>query len=79
MAQEEYKIESALDKIKKEWEHLELATEQHKKTWKVKGTDAIFATLEDNMGVLSTQKTGLFYENFKDEIETWENNLQKIS
>ena len=31
------------------------------------------------MGVLSTQKTGLFYDNFKDEIETWENNLQKIS
>jgi dynein heavy chain, axonemal len=23
------------------------------------------------MGILSTQKTGLFYENFKDEIETW--------
>jgi dynein heavy chain len=53
--------------------------EQHKKTWKIKGTDTIFAVLEDNMGILSTQKTGLFYENFKDEIETWENNLQKVS
>ena len=31
------------------------------------------------MGTLSNQKTGLFYDNFKDEIETWENNLQKIS
>ena len=31
------------------------------------------------MGTLSNQKTGLFYENFKDEIETWETNLQRIS
>lgn len=31
------------------------------------------------MGTLSNQKTGLFYENFKKEIETWENNLQKVS
>ncbi len=31
------------------------------------------------MGVLSTQKTGLFYDNFKDEIEDWENKLQRIS
>jgi hypothetical protein len=45
----------------------------------VKGTDAVFATLEEHMGVLSTQKTGLFYDNFKEEIETWENNLQKVS
>lgn len=79
VAREEYKIESALDKIKKEWENLDIVTEVHKKTWKIKGTEAIFATLEDNMGVLSTQKTGLFYENFKDEIEAWENNLQRVS
>lgn len=61
VAREEYKIESALDRIDKEWNNLVLTMEAHKKTWKVKGTDAIFAILEDHMGVLSTQKTGLFY------------------
>jgi len=40
---------------------LDIGMEAHKKTWKVKGTDAIFAVLEEHMGILSTQKTGLFY------------------
>ena len=66
IAREEYKIESALEKIKKEWENLDVSLESHKKTFKLKGTDLVFAVLEEHMGILSNQKTGLFYENFKD-------------
>lgn len=55
-------------KIQKEWENLNINTEVHKKTYKVRDTEAIFASLEEHMGTLSNQKTGLFYENFKDEI-----------
>jgi len=53
--------------------------DQYKKTWKVKSSEIIFGILEEHMGTLSSQKTGLFYENFKDEIELWESRLQKIS
>ena len=45
VAREEYKIESALEKIKNEWENLKIISQPHKKTWKIKGTDNIFAIL----------------------------------
>lgn len=31
------------------------------------------------MGILSAQKTTLFYESFKDEIEEWETALNMVS
>jgi dynein heavy chain len=31
------------------------------------------------MGTLSNQKTGIYYDSFKDEIEEWEQKLQQIS
>lgn len=45
IAREEYKIESALMKIEKEWQSLNINTEVHKKTYKVRDTEAIFASL----------------------------------
>lgn len=42
--------------------------ETYKKTWKIKGTDALFSILEDHMGILANQKTGMHYDSFKDEI-----------
>lgn len=45
-AKEEYKIESSLTKIRNKWESLDLDMETYKKTWKIKGTDALFAILE---------------------------------
>jgi dynein heavy chain len=61
VANEEYKIESALEKIKKEWESLQIQTEVYKKTYKIRATEPIFSTLEEHMGTLSNQKTGVFY------------------
>lgn len=56
-----------------------MVMDEHKKGYyKVKKADEIFSTLEDHMGVLSAQKTTLFYESFKTDIESWETVLQNI-
>lgn len=78
VAKEEYKIESALEKIEKKWENLNLEMEPHKKTYKIKRADEIFSVLEDHMATLSNQKTTLFYESFKSVIEKWENALTQV-
>jgi dynein heavy chain len=83
VAREEFKIESALAGISSKWEGeeggpkgLELVMEEHRAGYyKVKKVEEIFSTLEDHMGILSAQKTTLFYESFKGEIEYWENLL----
>jgi len=50
--------------------------EEHKKGfYKIKKVDEIYNILEDHMGILSAQKTTLFYDSFKTEIEIWETNL----
>lgn len=80
IAREEFKIEDALQRVVTKWETIEVNMEPHnKKTWKIKGSDLIFSVLEEHMAILSSQKTGLYYESFKDEIEEWEIKLQQIS
>jgi dynein heavy chain len=54
---------------------MELEMEPFKKTYKIKRTEEIFTILEDNMAVLSAQKTTAFYDSFKPTIERWENCL----
>jgi hypothetical protein len=49
--------------------------EPYKKSFKLKKAEDVNAVLEDHMGILSTQKTTIFYENFKGVIEVWENTL----
>ena len=75
VAREEFKIEDALHKIEKRWITLELDMEPFKKTFKVKKPEDIFSVLEDHMATLSAQKTTLFYESFKVEIERWETDM----
>ena len=79
VAREEFKIESALDKIEQKWVKMELEMEPFKKTYKIRKPDEIFTVLEDHMATLSAQKTTLFYDSFKTVIEQWENTLQNIS
>jgi len=40
-------------KIKEKWATLEVIMEPHKKTYKIKTTEEIYAALEDHMAVLS--------------------------
>jgi len=55
---------------------LEVVVDEHKKgMYKVKKSDEVFTTLEDHMAILSSQKTSLYYEAFREEIEGWENIL----
>jgi dynein heavy chain len=53
VAREEFKIESALDKIESKWVLMELDMEPFKKTFKIKKPEDIFSVLEENMGTLS--------------------------
>ena len=78
IAREEFKIENALDKIEQKWDVFEIELDAYKKGFKLKKVDDIFAVLEEHMSVLSAQKTTLFYEQFKPQIEQWENILQQI-
>jgi len=76
VAREEFKIETALLVIRAKWELLEVIVDEHKKgMYKVKKSDEVFTTLEDHMAILSSQKTSLYYEAFREEIEGWENIL----
>ena len=79
VAREEFKIESALEKIEKKWVTMELEMEPFKKTYKVKRPEDIYSVLEENMGTLSAQKTTIFYDSFKSVIEHWENTLLSIT
>ena len=78
VAREEFKIENALDKIEQKWDIFDIELDPYKKGYKLKKSDDIFAVLEEHMSVLSAQKTTLFYEQFKPQIELWENILQQI-
>ncbi len=78
MAREEFKIESAISKIEQKWRVLELEMEVYKKSFKIRKADEVFSVLEDHMSLLSAQKTTLFYDRFKDDIERWEQTLQSI-
>lgn len=78
VAREEYKIESALAKIEKTWDVLNLEMEPHKKTYKIRRVDEINSTLEEHMTTLASQKTTLFYESFKQVIENWEVVLTQV-
>ncbi len=53
VAREEFKIESALDKIEQKWVKQELEMDPFKKTFKIKKPDEIFNVLEDHMATLS--------------------------
>lgn len=81
VAREEYKIESALALIDSKWQQLNLNMDEHpskKGFYKLKKTEDIYQTLEDHMAILSAQKTTLFYDSFRTEIEAWENLLLNI-
>lgn len=75
VAREEFKIESAISKIEQKWRALELEMEIYKKSFKIRKADEVFSVLEDHMSLLSAQKTTLFYDRFKDDIERWEQTL----
>jgi len=54
--------------------------DEHKKgMYKVKKVDEILTSLEEHMAVLSSQKTTVYYDSFRDDIEEWENNLLLVS
>jgi len=53
VAREEFKIESAMARVKNTWATLDVVMEAHKKTYKIKTAEDIYATLEDHMAVLS--------------------------
>ncbi|XP_062904770.1 dynein axonemal heavy chain 2 [Mobula hypostoma] len=79
-ASKELSIEMALEGIKKTWEvtTLDLVPYKDKGHYKLKGTDDIFQTLEENQLMLSTMKSSPYLKAFDKQVDYWERCLSLI-
>lgn len=78
-ASNELSIEQALAGIAEAWESLSLEVIPYKdKPIRLKVTDEIFQTLEDNQVTLSTMKASRYVKPFEQEVDKWERTLSHI-
>ncbi|XP_032872211.1 dynein heavy chain 2, axonemal [Amblyraja radiata] len=79
-ASKELSIEMALEGIKKSWEvtTLDLVSYKDKGHHKLRGTDEIFQTLEENQLTLSTMKSSPYLKAFDKLVDYWERTLSLI-
>jgi dynein heavy chain, axonemal len=80
-ASREYSLERTLKRMKSEWETILFTFVQYKDTniYVFSSYDEIRVTLDDHISKTSTIKNSLFALVFKDEIESWFNDLVKFS
>ena len=79
-ANKELAIEVALNELEKRWSEIYLDMGTYKeKYFKLKSTDDISQSLEDDSVALSTMKASKFYHSFKHRIDEWERILSTIS
>ena len=87
-ASKELSIENQLDMIEYTWNKdpktdLIIKKEVSKGTteeyYKVVTAENIYAVIEDHVVILSNNKSGAFYKQFEEKIDTWEDNLAQIS
>ncbi|KAF7641569.1 hypothetical protein LDENG_00277230, partial [Lucifuga dentata] len=69
-----------LEGIAKTWKQLYLNIEPYKDTscHRLRGTDEVFQTLEDNQVVLSNMKSSRFVKAFEQEVDQWERSLSQV-
>ncbi|XP_069776188.1 dynein axonemal heavy chain 2 isoform X2 [Narcine bancroftii] len=79
-ASKELSIEMALEAINKTWEvtTLDLVPYKDKGHYKLRGTDEIFQTLEENQLTLSTMKSSPYLKAFEKQVDYWERCLSLI-
>lgn len=79
-ADKESAIEEALHDMEKRWTDVELDITKYKDTYhRIKSTEDLFQTLEDDSIQLSTIKTSKFYGSFKENVDSWECKLSLVS
>ncbi|KAJ3127608.1 Dynein heavy chain 2, axonemal, partial [Nowakowskiella sp. JEL0407] len=80
-ATKELSIEQGITDIKSAWDTIELDVAPYKEDrgyFKIKSTDEIFETLEENQVNLSSMKASKFIVAFEKEVDHWERTLSKI-
>jgi dynein heavy chain len=79
-ATKELAIEQALMEIEERWETIDIELTDYKGSYfKIKSTEDLFTTLEDDAVSLSTMKASKFYASFATKIDAWEGALSLIS
>ena len=79
-AQQQLGIYETITNIAKAWESLELEVIPYKDNYfKLRSTDAIFQSLEENIISLSSMKSQIHSEPFQEEIAHWEFSLSQIN
>eukprot|EP00899_Mesostigma_viride_P014884 jgi/Mesvir1/23397/Mv21091-RA.2 len=81
-ASKELAIEQALASVKETWQTMELDMgiyNEAKGIYKLRSTEEVFATLEENIVTLSTVKASRFFVVFEKETTTWEQQLSLVS
>ena len=79
-AQQQLGIYETITNIAKSWESLELEVIPYKDSYfKLRSTDAIFQSLEENIISLSSMKSQIHSEPFLEEIGIWEISLSQIN
>ncbi|KAM4540607.1 dynein axonemal heavy chain 2-like [Fundulus diaphanus] len=76
-ASKELSIEQGLDNIEKTWEEIFLDVAPYKEEghFRLRGTEDVFQTLDDNQVILSTMKASRFVKAFEREVDQWEQQL----
>ncbi|KAA0188249.1 Dynein heavy chain axonemal, partial [Fasciolopsis buskii] len=79
-ASKELAIEHTLDNMERAWQNIELDIVPHKEknTFKIRSTEEIFQSLEDNQVQLSTMKASRFVKPFEVLVDRWERMLSHI-
>ncbi|XP_068440309.1 dynein axonemal heavy chain 2 [Clinocottus analis] len=77
-ASKELFIEKGLEDITKTWEETKLDLVAYKSNYRLRGTEEVFQSLEDNMSILSTMKASRFVKAFEIEVDSWERRLSLV-
>ena len=78
-ATKELAIENNLKTISSTWASLLLDMVEYKQTYKLRSTEEIYASLEENIVTLSTMKASKYFVVFEKDITYWEKTLSHIS
>ncbi len=76
---QELAIENNIKTIAATWQGLALDMAEYKATFKLRSTEEIFSSLEENTVTLSTMKASKYFVVFEKDIAYWEHTLSHIS
>ena len=78
-ANKELVMEQSIKDIESRWMLMEIDISEYKNTFKIRSSEELFTTLEDDTLSLSSMKASKYYSVFKNGIDHWEQQLSLIS